>query len=124
MENSRSFDPETILKGIEAGIQHLHSLGLIHGDIKPQNILMRGDTPVIADFDSWHREGSALDGPKGGTRFWEKEGAEFALPENDFFSLARIREWLILEKAKLNGWDLQESEGPDNLRLCLSKHVC
>lgn len=33
-----------IAKGMLAGIAHVHSKGIIHGDIKPQNILL--DTPV------------------------------------------------------------------------------
>lgn len=41
--------------GLIAGIAHVHSKGIIHGDIKPQNILMNTPegsqpTPVICDF--------------------------------------------------------------------------
>ena len=31
-------------------IQHINNLGLIHRDIKPQNILIRKDEPVLVDF--------------------------------------------------------------------------
>jgi len=40
----------SVVKGIGAGLAHLHSRGLIHRDIKPANIMMLGNTPRIADF--------------------------------------------------------------------------
>ncbi|MBI2900262.1 MAG: serine/threonine protein kinase [Planctomycetes bacterium] len=40
-----------IVKGILAGLQHAHDLGIIHRDIKPANILLtRDETPKLIDF--------------------------------------------------------------------------
>lgn len=44
-----------IAQGLISGINHIHSKGIIHGDIKPQNILIEFSpgklpTPVICDF--------------------------------------------------------------------------
>ena len=36
--------------GILNGLEFLHSRLIIHRDIKPQNILLQGDTPRLADF--------------------------------------------------------------------------
>ncbi len=39
-----------ITVGILNGLEFLHSRKIIHRDIKPQNILLQGDTPRLADF--------------------------------------------------------------------------
>ena len=93
-EDSRPFDTDLILCGIQEGIRHLHSLGLIHCDINPANIVMNGDTPVIVDFDSCRRNGEKL-GIKGGTLNWTREDFEFARPENDEYGLSKIRDFLL-----------------------------
>lgn len=54
-------DRDSILDGIESGIHHLHSLGLIHNDINPSNIMLNGNTPVIIDFNSCRPTGESLD---------------------------------------------------------------
>jgi serine/threonine-protein kinase len=39
------------LRGIAAGLDHAHELGIVHRDIKPANVLLeKDDTPVLADF--------------------------------------------------------------------------
>jgi len=39
-----------IYQQVLAGVAHLHFLGMYHGDLKPQNILVSGDIAKITDF--------------------------------------------------------------------------
>ncbi|KAL1631685.1 hypothetical protein SLS56_004359 [Neofusicoccum ribis] len=94
LKDPRSFDAKRCMKQIEAGVQHLHNLDLVHCDINPYNVMMDdGDTPVIIDFDSCRRKGDKL-GMKAGTMGWTNEDFELARPENDFYGIEKIREFI------------------------------
>ncbi|KAH7134197.1 kinase-like domain-containing protein [Dactylonectria macrodidyma] len=92
--NSSVAKREMYYEGIKKGIHHLHQLGFIHNDLNPSNIMMDGNTPVIIDFDSCRPNGEKL-GAKAGTFKWELEEATFATPENDFYSLAKLRDFIL-----------------------------
>ena len=82
------------LKGIESGIRHLHSLGLVHSDINPNNIMFEGsDVPVIIDFDSCRQSGLLLDSVKQ-THEWHDKSIKISTTKNDFDSLHEIRIWM------------------------------
>lgn len=84
------FDKDSCLRGIEAGVRHMHQLGLVHNDLNPANIMMDGDNPVIIDFDSCKREGDKL-GSKGGTFGWALDDEDYARWDNDWYSFAKIQ---------------------------------
>jgi len=91
-------NPDDCLYGVERGIRHLHSLGLVHNDINPSNIMFdedtdEEDTPVIIDFDSCWPVGESLQGV-GRTFEWYDESVQHSLPSNDLDALDEIREWL------------------------------
>ena len=91
-----STEARSWLDGIERGIRHLHSLGIIHNDINPSNIMFDGNTPVIIDFDSCRPEGYDLSMVKR-TYEWHDDNVKEAGPENDFTALQEVKLWLAGE---------------------------
>lgn len=81
------------LDDIGCGIRHLHSLGLIHNDINPSNIMFDGDIPVIIDFGSCTSEGHNLNSI-GRTYEWHDGKIMEAKRSNDLDALEEIRLWL------------------------------
>lgn len=81
------------LHGIESGIRHLHSFGLVHNDINPANIMFDGDAPVIIDFGSCRLKGSDIN-MVGRTYEWYDDNVMVAMPGNDLDALEEIRLWL------------------------------
>ncbi|KAG6123555.1 hypothetical protein E4U12_000766 [Claviceps purpurea] len=92
MQDSTPFDKDLFLEGIERGIRHLHSLGIVHNDINPATIMLdKLDRPVIIDLDTWQQNGQELDTPD-----WSINGSkyDYALFEKDIFGLSKIREFI------------------------------
>lgn len=55
LKNNQGVSPNveaatSMVLGILAGLEHLHSRRIIHRDLKPANILLQGETPRLADF--------------------------------------------------------------------------
>jgi serine/threonine protein kinase len=56
-------DCKGFLSEVESGIQHLHSLSLIHNNIKPTNIILDdNNNPRIIDFNNCCPNGQDLEG--------------------------------------------------------------
>lgn len=91
--SSNSLNIKHCLLGIENGVRHLHTLGFIHNDLNPSNIMMDGDTPVIIDLDSCKQEGAKL-GLKAGTVGWSACNTEVAERKNDLDALNKIQNYL------------------------------
>ncbi|KXS96620.1 hypothetical protein AC578_10432 [Pseudocercospora eumusae] len=80
---------------IEDGIIHLHSLGLAHNDINPDNICIDADgRAVIVDFDSCLPFGEAL---MKGVSGAAGDKIPLSDPENDFKGLRDIELFLHLD---------------------------
>ncbi|CAG8024690.1 unnamed protein product [Penicillium salamii] len=82
------------VQGIQSGLNHLHSLGIVHNDINPNNIMFEGDPPVIIDFDSARVIGCDLTWVKQ-TDGWFNQKINRALPSNDNAALQEIKLWLL-----------------------------
>ncbi|KAG2159369.1 uncharacterized protein EDB93DRAFT_1245174 [Suillus bovinus] len=54
-EISNSFDPKRALRQITSGLRHLHSLKIVHRDIKPQNILISAQKKGASGRDGGRR---------------------------------------------------------------------
>ncbi|KAK0655486.1 hypothetical protein B0T16DRAFT_424306 [Cercophora newfieldiana] len=83
----------SMLAGMESGIKHIHSLGLVHNDINPKNVMLDGDRAVLIDLDSCRPVRDSLEGV-GRTYEWYDENVQLSVPKNDLDALAEIRAWL------------------------------
>lgn len=99
----RPFDLTRILQDIKNGIEHLHSIGYIHGDISPANIMFDADDKtVIIDFDCARALGEAIsDGDKQGTKFFTR-AATLAEKENDYYSITCVQSFMEKAVAELS----------------------
>ncbi|KAJ5477764.1 hypothetical protein N7530_003273 [Penicillium desertorum] len=97
LRNTRevSEDYSRVLMDIESGLHHLHSLGLVHNDLNPSNIMVADGRAVIIDFGSCRKIGESLENV-GRTYEWYDEKIQQSLPENDLAALEEIRIWLGL----------------------------
>lgn len=56
-----------LMTGLAEGLQYAHDKGVVHGDVKPSNVLLTSaGQPMLFDFNLG-REIAARDGPAGGT---------------------------------------------------------
>lgn len=84
------------LKGIFTAIKHLHSLGIVHNDINPANIMLDKDGRlVLNDFDScrYIRESLSNTGTKR-THQWHDPSVDLSLEKNDLDDFRELNIWL------------------------------
>lgn len=87
-------DKEQVMADIRAGIEHLHSIGIVHGDLQPANIMFDDDdNAILIDFDSARFCGELLDPLHKRSKYYTNE-ATHALPENDHYSLTRLEAFM------------------------------
>ncbi|KAL4926589.1 putative Rho-associated protein kinase [Aspergillus undulatus] len=84
------------LEGILAAIKHLHSLGLVHNDINPANIMAdRDGTLILIDFDSCRYIGESLRNTETKrTHHWHDPSVDISLEKNDLDAFQDLQIWL------------------------------
>lgn len=89
IKNNIKIDKQKIMIEIKSAVCHLHSMGLVHGDINPKNIMLRNTgEAVLIDFDSANAESS-----KAGTDGWmSKEYTKSTY--DDLYSIEKIQQYL------------------------------
>ncbi|KXG50229.1 uncharacterized protein PGRI_061960 [Penicillium griseofulvum] len=87
---------ESCLQQVQAGINHLHKIGLVHNDIHLGNVMFasHSNMPVLIDFDSCAFKGNLLPDKRGRM----PQGTCTAEFENDNFALDMLRTELNLSK--------------------------
>ena len=99
-------DRVAFLEGIRAGVAHLHSLGLVHNDLKPSNIMIKDDedeTPIIVDFDSCALEGTPSS-EVGRSLGWHEPGGDGVRASDDDKAIEEIEKWLNDMPIALKGY--------------------
>ncbi|KPM41375.1 hypothetical protein AK830_g5195 [Neonectria ditissima] len=100
--NHTPFDRTSCFEGIQAGVNHLHSLGLAHNDINPENIMLDDqDRPVIINMGSCKRLGEDL--YQIGTPGWNDGFEEVSSKSNDEIGLQKIMQWILTVKGRVLG---------------------
>lgn len=90
---AKNFDFVHVMSSLRKAVIHLHSLGLAHNDINPQNVMIDSqNVAVLIDFDSAAPEGCAL--LKHGTPEWIDEPISVSSKENDLNALEKMNDYL------------------------------
>lgn len=88
-----SLDHRTTVLAIQAGLEHLHSLGIAHNDINPSNLMVdESDSAVIIDYGSCMYIGNDLF--ELGTPGWNDGFTEVSSIQNDEIGLKMVATWL------------------------------
>lgn len=92
-DRSECFNTEHCLDGIKSGVSYLHTLGLAHNDLTPDNIMVcKDNTPVIIDYGSCQPFGKNL--ITAGTPGWIDEDFTTSARQHDEIALGKLEAWL------------------------------
>jgi serine/threonine protein kinase len=95
----RLVDIDSCYQQIEAGLHHLHSLNLVHNDIRDCNVMFKtqdGEEVVIIDFDACGPQGLPIEVKSGPT----SKGVHTMEFENDDYALKVLRKRLQIARSQ------------------------
>jgi serine/threonine protein kinase len=106
-----------------AGVAHAHESGVYHLDIKPANIFLRGEMPVVGDFGICYIEDDEYQmtsaGPRGSMYYCSPElrgpkiKSTVSLQTADVYSLGKVLHWIFSQEVR-DGHQEDYSERPEN----------
>lgn len=82
-----------VMESVKSGMEHMHSLGLVHCDLRPQNIFVTGDEVVVGDFDAVHYIGEEYTTKCSPSSWLDCKGEKNAGVEWDYRCLERFEKW-------------------------------
>jgi len=106
-----------LLAEVASGLHALHSLGVIHGDVKPSNILMfqsgKSYSAKISDFGFCMAGDDNVDPALGGTAFWsppecspnasDETRPYRSSPTRDYYSFGLVTWFVLFEETPFGG---------------------
>lgn len=91
---------QSVLNGIIDGVEYLHKMGILHNDLKPQNIIVNlKGTAKIIDFGLSDSEDRVFPGAIGGSDGYTApeilNGTSEAIAASDIYSLGKITSFIF-----------------------------
>ncbi|KAK5988163.1 hypothetical protein PT974_12303 [Cladobotryum mycophilum] len=87
-----ALDRPKFIAALESAVDHLHSMGLAHNDINPDNIMVKDGMPVLIDLGSCQPYGNRLQSL--GSEGWYEELFFTSEKKHDTFSMNKLKEWI------------------------------
>ncbi len=92
-QGRQSVDADNFMAKLGEAVHHLHSLGLAHNDLNPNNVMLdKAGDPVLIDFGSCQPFGGRL--MQAGTIGWCDGPIHFSDKRHDDSALGKMRNWL------------------------------
>ncbi|KAK7038836.1 hypothetical protein VNI00_010466 [Paramarasmius palmivorus] len=92
VKNGESVDVESILEGIRSGLEHMHLIGLVHCNVKPENVMLGSRShAILSNFESCHRKGAKMVRRGSASKI---NAGTVATVDTDWHGFALIEEWL------------------------------
>jgi len=109
-----------VFKRIMEAVAFLHEMGYVHGDVKPGNVILRGDRPILIDFGTARRVGyerptvysSSFLTPDWAAPEEFKGGS--AAPETDVYHLGELLFFMLTgenPRRYMRGWEPLDPRG-------------